>query len=172
MYSIYLHSLKFPFNPVPGELHALGYNGATNPINWRITQPYGCTGNKNEPRKGTCAHFHSGVDIGNRRCGDSIIAVANGKVIVDGIPPWSLGAIMVRLDHGYIDGIRYRTDYYHLKSENVKVGQIVIAGTRIGSCGSTGNSTACHLHFQVKKYKPLTKRWVNINPTPFLTIVP
>ncbi|MEP7379620.1 MAG: hypothetical protein ABI725_08690, partial [Chloroflexota bacterium] len=29
----------------------------------RETQPYGCTGFRMEPRRGSCAHFHAGIDI-------------------------------------------------------------------------------------------------------------
>ena len=38
------------------------------PTTGRITQQFGCTGYKLEPRRGKCAHFHYGIDIANR-CG-------------------------------------------------------------------------------------------------------
>src|SRR3990172_8918263 len=40
------------------------YNGTLEwPMKGTITQEYGCTGFSWEPRKGSCAHFHSGIDI-------------------------------------------------------------------------------------------------------------
>lgn len=52
----------------------------------------------------------------------------------------------VKLDHG--DGLI--TSYLHMKKNSVavSVGQVVKAGQQIGSTGSSGYSTAPHLHFQ------------------------
>jgi len=41
--------------------------------------------------------------------------------------------------------------YLHLSSEDVKVGQQVAKGTRLGATGNTGRSTAPHLHYQLNK---------------------
>lgn len=156
----------FALAPVRGTLHGLGYAGPLGAAAWRLTQPFGCTGVVQEPPRGTCAHWHSGIDIGNHRCGDVIQAVGAGTVVVDGIPSWSGGARMVRIDHGVIEGYHYRTDYYHLASEGVSVGQHVAAGQAIGACGSSGNSTGCHLHFAVKRRKVGSSGWVNVDPWP------
>lgn len=161
----------FALAPVVGALHPEGYTGPLSATISRLIQPYGCTGFSWEPRLGTCAHWHNGIDIANKRCGDPIRAVAAGKVLVDGIPSWSLGAIMVRLDHGLLaDGWWYRSDYYHLKSEGVSVGQHVAAGAVIGRMGSSGRSTACHLHFMLKRRRKNAAgkwtAWVNVNPWP------
>jgi len=43
----------------------------------------------------------------------------------------------------------YSTLYAHMKTTNVRVGQEVNAGDKIGTCGSTGTSTGPHLHFEV-----------------------
>jgi len=40
--------------------------------------------------------------------------------------------------------------YAHLSTISVRPGQCVVAGTPIGTVGSTGNSTGPHLHFELR----------------------
>ncbi len=49
------------------------------------------------------------------------------------------------IDHGY----GYESLYAHLKTMDVKKGQKVKKGEKIGGIGSTGLSTAPHLHYEV-----------------------
>jgi murein DD-endopeptidase MepM/ murein hydrolase activator NlpD len=53
----------------------------------------------------------------------------------------------IRIDHGDIDGHQVETGYLHMTDYVVKVGQQVDKGDLVGHVGSTGLSTACHLHF-------------------------
>ena len=59
------------------------------------------------------------------------------------------------VDHGY----GYKTLYAHLDKIDVKRGQEVKRGQKIGTVGSTGTSTAPHLHYEVihkgKKVNPI-----------------
>ena len=52
----------------------------------------------------------------------------------------------VVIDHG--SGVW--TEYSHMASVNVSVGQHVDGGTQIGTMGSYGNSTGRHLHFSIR----------------------
>lgn len=44
------------------------------------------------------------------------------------------------------------TLYAHLSSTNLKVGDVLSAGSVVGYMGSTGNSTGAHLHFEIRVY--------------------
>lgn len=171
--------MPFPNNPVQGLLHRAGYTGLLNAVNYVVTQWYGCTDFKGEPLNAACTkknplkpRFHSGVDIANRRCGDPVHTVADGKVIIAGIPSWNLGAVLVAIQHTLGGANPYRTWYAHEQLKlDVKVGDVVKTGQTIGRIGTTGMSTGCHLHFQVKRRSNAGK-YYNVDPRPLLTIVP
>ena len=118
------------------------------PTSGRVTQPYGCTGFRFEPRRGSCAHFHGGIDIANRS-GTPIRAAADGVISHVGWDPWlarRIASWMVIINHG--GGVQ--TMYAHLlvrEIEGVARGQRVTKGQLIGLMGSTGLSTGPHLHF-------------------------
>jgi murein DD-endopeptidase MepM/ murein hydrolase activator NlpD len=85
--------------------------------------------------------FHRGQDIG-AACGETIHAAAAGRVVQAG---WfGTYGNWVRIAHG--NGLE--TGYAHETTISVSVGQTVKAGQAIGTVGSTGASTGCHLHFE------------------------
>jgi murein DD-endopeptidase MepM/ murein hydrolase activator NlpD len=86
--------------------------------------------------------MHEGIDIG-AACGTPIRAAAAGTIVYAG---WmdGYGNIIV-IDHG--GGIA--TAYGHQSALYVGGGS-VSQGQTIGAVGSTGHSTGCHLHFEVR----------------------
>jgi len=88
--------------------------------------------------------FHKGIDIA--RPYDRIIRAADNGVVVSAGWDGGYGNKIV-IDHR--NG--FRTVYAHLASINVRVGQTVARGAKIGVMGSTGDSTGVHLHFEVYK---------------------
>ena len=61
---------------------------------------------------------------------------------------WSGGyGNLVVIYHGY----SYTTAYAHLSKIDVRNGQTIKRGQEIGLVGSTGKSTASHLHYEVRK---------------------
>lgn len=86
---------------------------------------------------------HLGVDVSAPK-GSPIIAPATGVVIT--VERSFTYGWVVELDHG--DGVITR--YAHCESIVVDKGQQVIGGTTIATVGSTGLSTAPHLHYEVR----------------------
>ena len=110
--------------PIMGEI--------TSEFGWRTHPIYGD------------ARFHSGIDIAGDY-GVPIHAAAAGQVIYAG---WISGyGNAVIIDHG--GGVS--TLYGHNESLAVGEGQIVSQGQVIAYCGSTGNSTGPHCHFEVRE---------------------
>ncbi|MBK5211423.1 MAG: peptidoglycan DD-metalloendopeptidase family protein [Coriobacteriia bacterium] len=89
--------------------------------------------------------LHTGVDIG-APSGSTILAAASGTVISAGYRGGYGNTVII--DHG--NGVT--TLYAHQRSGGIKVsvGQKVRAGQRIGTVGSTGNSTGPHCHWEVR----------------------
>jgi murein DD-endopeptidase MepM/ murein hydrolase activator NlpD len=86
--------------------------------------------------------MHEGIDIG-AACGTPIRAAASGAVVYAG---WMDGyGNIVVIDHG--NGLA--TAYGHQSAIYVGGGS-VSQGQTIGAVGSTGHSTGCHLHFEVR----------------------
>jgi murein DD-endopeptidase MepM/ murein hydrolase activator NlpD len=100
-------------------------------------------------------HGQNGVDIANA-CGTPIYAAAAGTIILaDGVG-WNFGYgkyIMIQHPNGVI------TVYGHTSQILVEVGQEVDQGQLIALMGTTGRSTGCHLHFEVRGAKnPMARR--------------
>lgn len=90
--------------------------------------------------------LHAGTDL-RAYCGTPIMAAAGGTVEW---ARWQGGyGNQVLIDHGLIGGKSVITNYNHLSRFAVSAGQTVARGDVVGYSGSTGTSTACHLHFEV-----------------------
>lgn len=77
-----------------------------------------------------------------------------------------LGIGVVTLDKfTFPDGeFNVKVRYWHLKSINVKKGEIVNCGDVIGTCDNTGVSAGDHLHFEVKRVAKNSKgAWYNVD---------
>jgi len=109
------------------------------PTSGNVTSGFG---RRRSPFGGAWEH-HEGVDIAVPR-GTPVFAAAGGVVRVAG---WNGGyGNAVFIDHGF----GMSTVYAHLHRISVRVGQQVTTGQQIGLVGSTGRSTAPHLHYEVR----------------------
>lgn len=86
---------------------------------------------------------HEGLDISSTRS-EPVLATADGVVIHSGWAGEYGKAIAIQ------HGDRYETLYGHLEKTLVAAGQRVRRGDRVGLVGSTGRSTAPHLHYEVR----------------------
>ena len=88
--------------------------------------------------------LHSGIDF-SAATGTRVYATGNGVISQAG---WDGGyGNLIIINHGY----SYMTYYGHLSRIGVKNGQLIKRGQVIGYVGSTGKSTASHLHYEVRK---------------------
>lgn len=105
-----------------------------------LNSPFGYRAN---PLTGAAGELHTGQDFA-AGCGTEVFSAGKGTVIEAGFSPYGGGNRIV-IDHG--NGLQ--TTYNHLETIGVRINQAVEAGVRIGIAGTTGNSTGCHLHFEV-----------------------
>lgn len=138
-------------NPVAGTIHAAGTTWPAGEFG--VTSPFG-------PRSAPFVGFHDGIDLGNGRCGDPVYSSAAGIVLNSGVD--TDGAVFGIIQHP--DG--YQTWYWHLTAEWLTNGFSIGAGVQLGTVGSTGNSTACHLHFTIKQL--VNGVYVAVDPWPLL----
>ena len=87
--------------------------------------------------------FHEGLDFMAEE-GTPILAAAGGVVVFAAHHPQY--GNMVEIDHGN-DLV---TRYAHASKIVVKVGDVVLRGSKIAEVGNTGRSTGTHLHFEVR----------------------
>jgi len=126
------------------------YNGTLIwPMAGDLTQNFGCTGVIWEPPKGSCAHFHNGIDL-VAAYGTPVKASGDGTVVyigwnyADGPDP----AWIVIIAHS--EGLQ--TWYAHMQPRypgGLHAGSVVSRGDVIGYEGNTGHSTGAHLHWAV-----------------------
>ena len=123
-----------------GGFEGSGSGVLLNPVGGPITSPYG-------RRFHPIFHewrLHAGVDL-RASCGTPIRAAADG--VVRSVSYDSSGGHRLVIAHA--GGLT--THYLHaLKRYQVRPGQKVKRGQMVGLVGSTGWSTACHLHLTTK----------------------
>ncbi|SMQ71569.1 M23 family metallopeptidase [Agreia sp. VKM Ac-1783] len=114
-------------SPFPGSYSTDEYGMRVNPVSGNYT-------------------LHAGLDLNynSGTCGAPVYAAAAGQVTLAG---YNGGyGNFVEISHG--GGVS--TGYGHNTSLAVSRGEFVAAGDLIAYAGTTGNSTGCHVHFEVR----------------------
>jgi murein DD-endopeptidase MepM/ murein hydrolase activator NlpD len=130
------------------ERAALAAGGGNGHFAWPergpITQGFGCTTFIFEIYDPSCPskHFHTGLDIA-ASCGNPITAADSG-IAHTYFSGYGFGDHII-----IVHGNGWDSVYGHMAAFVVRDGQTVHRGQLIGYEGSTGNSTGCHLHFEV-----------------------
>jgi murein DD-endopeptidase MepM/ murein hydrolase activator NlpD len=100
-------------------------------------------------RKSQKIHGYNAVDLANS-CGTPVMAAASGDVLIGRGTGWNAGyGHYIVLVHP--NGTQ--TLYAHLSENIATEGWHVTQGQVIGYIGSTGKSTGCHLHFEIRGAK-------------------
>ncbi len=111
-------------------------SGSEIPILGQVTARFGDVG-------GYWQNAHTGLDLA-APYGTPIYAAAAGTVVFAGWNDAYGNLVIVDLGNGV-------TTYYgHQSKMLVKEGDWLSRGDKLGECGSTGNSSGCHLHFEVR----------------------
>ena len=114
-------------------------------------------------------HFHTGIDFSAPR-GTEIYSTGDGVVQEVDKKNRGYGNHIV-VDHGF----GYQTLYAHMSRFNVRVGQKVKRGDVIGYVGSTGTSTAPHLHYEVikngEKINPMNFFFNDLTPEEYERVI-
>ena len=116
---------------------------AAKPDLWPVEGPLMASfGQRADPFTGE-GEFHKGVDI-RAAAGTPVRAAADGVIIFSG-RDGGYGRLVI-VDHGG----NLRTYYAHLSRFDAQVGRTLRRGEVLGEVGSTGRSTAPHLHYEVR----------------------
>lgn len=99
----------------------------------QINSPFGMRGRE----------FHTGIDIGQSK--GAPVRASNGGTVTFTGRRGGYGNLVI-INHG--GGIE--TYYAHNSSITVSVGQQVEKGQQIATVGSTGRSSGCHVHFEIR----------------------
>lgn len=132
---------------------AVSANGWFLPVSGWISDPFGPRPDR--PVSGV-GEFHYGTDLA-ASCGRNIYAAASGTVLYAG--DFGTFGNWVLIDNG--NGVQ--TGYAHNGALLVSAGQTVSGGSVIAQVGSTGASSGCHLHFEVRQ------GGARIDPVPFMS---
>lgn len=133
-------------------------------LNARLTSPFGwrtISGNK---------EWHQGIDLASPIAGLKTPIYASADGVVSKAQVLSSYGNVVMIKHS-IAGKTYETNYAHLDSYSVKVGQKVKQGQKIGIMGMTGRSYGVHLHFEIHEGRYAPSQPNAVNPMKYISLL-
>ena len=131
----------------------------------RLSSPFGI---RNDPIYNV-PKMHSGLDF-TAPTGSKIYASGDGVVEIMEFSSGGYGNHVI-INHGF----GYKSHYAHMSEFKTKVGKRVKRGELIGLVGSTGKSTAPHLHYEVikngNKIDPINFFFTDITPDQYAQMI-
>ena len=108
-------------------------------------------GMRQDPIDKSKQQMHKGIDIQTKQ--DDVLATeSKGKVVSVNANANTAGGKSVEVEYERENGDKVKISYLHLSSIDVKIGDEVSAGQKLGISGNTGTrTTGEHLHFGVKQ---------------------
>lgn len=95
--------------------------------------------------RGSPGSYHSGVDVA-APAGTAFVAPADGVVILAAQEPFTLEGHLLMIDHG----MGLNSAFLHCSRLDVKEGDVVRQGQKLGAVGASGRATGPHLHWGMK----------------------
>jgi hypothetical protein len=134
--------------------------GWRQPFHWPATGRISTLfGSQRIYRNGEAGSYHSGIDIAVPQ-GTSVLAPADGVVILASDRPFTLEGNLLMIDHG----MELSSALMHLSRIVVRAGDRVQRGQLVAYSGMTGRVTGAHLHWGL--------RWRNAKIDPLLVAGP
>lgn len=107
-------------------------------------------------------YIHSGIDYGCYFRPVPVYTPFGGKVVFAGWSQVGYGNLVVIENNGVQVFLAHNSEMF------VQEGDVVNAGDPIGLCGSTGNSTGYHVHFEVRVWSENSQMWLPVDPNSVL----
>ena len=153
--------LLFAFSGRPDEtpgaispIYDLNSVPSISPVNMKKASISSGFGKRIHPYTGKMS-FHTGIDLISAE-GEPVVAPSDGVISSTGYD--SLNGNFLFISHDDV----FSTKYSHLRNMILSQGSKVKMGETIGYVGSTGISTAPHLHYEV------IKNGEPVDPAPYL----
>jgi len=119
--------------------------GWRQPFLWPVTGRISGVFGSQRVYRGEPGSYHSGVDVA-RPAGTPVVTPADGVVILAAETPFTLEGHLLMIDHG----MGLNSAFLHLSRIDVREGERVERGQRVGAIGQTGRATGPHLHWSMK----------------------
>jgi murein DD-endopeptidase MepM/ murein hydrolase activator NlpD len=111
------------------------------PVRGRISGVFG----SQRVYQGVPGNFHNGVDVA-APTGTPYVAPADGVVILAASESFTLEGYLLMIDHG--GGLS--SVFLHSSRLDVRTGDVVRQGQRLGAIGATGRTTGPHMHWAMR----------------------
>ncbi|PKP96221.1 MAG: peptidase [Alphaproteobacteria bacterium HGW-Alphaproteobacteria-13] len=109
---------------------------------WPVTGRFSGFFGSQRVYQGKPGSYHSGTDVAVP-AGTPFVAPADGVVVLAAETPFTLEGHLLIVDHG----MGLTSAFLHCQRLDVRVGDRVVQGQRLGTVGATGRATGPHMHW-------------------------